>query len=306
MVAVAIVAAGAGAIAAGTSAYAASTQADAAENAANTQAKAADRASEVQRQLYEQSRQDLAPYREVGQRTLGTLQDLAGQYSGGPGLSVNAGLPQPYSPEQFTGQIDLFRDPSYQFRVNEGLRAIEHRAASRGQLQSGNTLKDLTRFGQEAASQEYGNAYQRSLLTNQQRAQLGQQGYGNQLQSNQLGYGRGIDLYGLERQRTIEDQRNRFNQYQMLTNYGVGAAGQQIQANQQLGSQLGENILGRGNALAAGQIGAANAFAGGVQGVAGAGQGALNNYLTLRLLGLGGGGSSTGYGGPAIFGGRDY
>jgi len=264
----------------------ASTQGNAARDAARTQAEAADRAAAIQRQLYEQTRFDLAPYRAEGEYALRQLAQLPGQYSGGPGLQVDPSLPQPYSPEPFTGQIDLLRDPSYQFRVNEGLRAIEHRAASRGQLQSGNTLKDLTRFGQEAASQEYGNAYQRSLLTSQQRAQLGQQGYGNQLQSNQLGYGREIDLYGLERQRTIEDQRNRFNQYQALANYGVGAAGQQVSANQQLGSQLGENALQRGSALSAGQIGAGNAFAGGLQAVGTAGQGALNNYLTLSALGL--------------------
>lgn len=344
-------------------------QGRAAKDAAKIQAGAADRASEVARELYDQTRSDLGPYRAEGEYALRDLARLAQEYSGGPALSADPSLPQtytpepfttdpyapdplttqpfqpdqltgqPYSPAGFTGQVDLFRDPSYQFRVNEGLRAIEHRAASRGQLQSGNTLKDLTRFGQEAASQEYGNAFQRGLvtsqqqaqlgqqgygnqlaanqrqaelgqqgfgnqlavaqqraqlgqqgfanqlLTSQQRAQLGQQGYGNQLQANELGFGRTLDLYGLERQRAIEDQRNRFNQFQALANYGAGAAGQQVQANQQLSGSLGDYTLQRGNALSAGRIGAANAYAAGLQAWGQGLQSDANIGLSLFSLG---------------------
>jgi len=273
-------------IGAGVGLYAANKQSGAAKGAAETQAEAADRALELQRQLYLQTREDLAPYREAGPAALQTLQELAGQYSGGPPLSIDQGLPAPYSPEQFTGQIDLFRDPSYQFRLQEGQRAVERSAASRGQLQSGNTLRDLTRFGQGLASQEYGAAFQRGLLTNQQQAQLGQQGYQNQLQSNQLGYGRQVEQYGLGRERAIGDQRNQFNQYQALANLGGTAAGGQVQANQALAAGGGETLLGRGNALSAGQIAQGNAFAGGLQSLGTAGQSAINNYATLSALGL--------------------
>lgn len=284
------VAAGGAVLGAGASIFSGIQQGNAARSAARTQAGATDRATELQRELYRQTRTDLAPYRGAGESALATLRQIAARYSGGPELTADPALPEPYVPEPFTGEtIDLFRDPSYQFRVNEGLRAIEHRTASRGMLQSGNTLKDLTRFGQEAATQEYQGAYNRALAASQQQAQLGQQGYANQFQSNQAGYNRAIDLYGLRRTRAIEDQRNIFNQYQALANYGSAAASQQAAANQQLGSQVGENILQRGNALSAGQIGAANAFSGGLQGVANTGLGALNNYFLLSSLNQPGG-----------------
>lgn len=45
--------------------------------------------------------------------------------------------------------------PGYQFRVDEGQKAIERSAAARGGLNSGATLKALERFGQNIASDEY-------------------------------------------------------------------------------------------------------------------------------------------------------
>jgi hypothetical protein len=54
-------------------------------------------------------------------------------------------------------------------------------------LQSGGTLKDITRFGQDAASQEYENAFRRYLAERQQKLQpleyrigLGQNAASNQ------------------------------------------------------------------------------------------------------------------------------
>jgi len=62
-----------------------------------------------------------------------------------------------FRPEQLT------TDPGYGFRLSEGLKALERSAAARGGLLSGGTGKALTRYGQEAASQEYGNAFNRGL-----------------------------------------------------------------------------------------------------------------------------------------------
>jgi hypothetical protein len=62
-------------------------------------------------------------------------------------------------------------DPGYQFRMSESMKALERSAAARGILQSGGTLKDITRFGQDAASQEYENAFRRYLAERQQKLQ---------------------------------------------------------------------------------------------------------------------------------------
>ena len=58
---------------------------------------------------------------------------------------------------------DLLKDPGYQFRQDEGAKAIERKGAARGMLQSGRTLQSLSNFSQGLASQEYGQAYGRSL-----------------------------------------------------------------------------------------------------------------------------------------------
>ena len=52
-------------------------------------------------------------------------------------------------------------DPSYQFRLGEGMKALDRQAAARGGLISGGALKAAQRYGQEFASNEFGNAYNR-------------------------------------------------------------------------------------------------------------------------------------------------
>lgn len=56
---------------------------------------------------------------------------------------------------------DALNDPGYQFRTQEGQRQLEASAASKGVLNSGGTLKDITNYGQNAASQEYANVWNR-------------------------------------------------------------------------------------------------------------------------------------------------
>lgn len=56
---------------------------------------------------------------------------------------------------------DFQADPGFEFRMSEGLKALERSAAARGGLLSGGTLKELTRFSQGTASQEFGNAFNR-------------------------------------------------------------------------------------------------------------------------------------------------
>ncbi len=84
-----------------------------------------------QRRQYNQTRSDLAPYREAGafglEQLTGLLQD-----------------PSSY-----------LKDPSYQFQLDEGLRGLTQRAAAGGTLQSGNTLRDIVKFSGGLASTGY-------------------------------------------------------------------------------------------------------------------------------------------------------
>ena len=53
-------------------------------------------------------------------------------------------------------------DPSYNWRFNEGVRAIDRSAAARGALNSGGTLKALANYGQGLASTEFGADFDRN------------------------------------------------------------------------------------------------------------------------------------------------
>ena len=55
-------------------------------------------------------------------------------------------------------------DPSYAWRVGEGINALDRSAASRGSLMSDGTLKALTRYGQDMASQEFNNDFSRNNI----------------------------------------------------------------------------------------------------------------------------------------------
>ena len=203
MVAAAVIAGGA-AIAGGAMASSAS------KKAAKTQAASADRASEIQQENFEQTRKDLMPYKQAGDTS---LSQLMGQMT-----------PDGYFNQTYTGQ-DIYSDPSYQFRLQQGQDAIQSSAAAKGGLLTGATLKALQNYGQDAASQEYGNAYNRFNA----------------------------------------DQTNRYNRLSNLVGIGQNAAAQVGNAGAQTSQAIANNTMAGANALAAGQIGSANAWTNGAQ-----------------------------------------
>jgi hypothetical protein len=77
-------------------------------------------------------------------------------------------------------------DPGYQFALQEGMKGIDRRAAAGGKYASGGTLKDLMRYGQGMANQQYGDYWNRlagmsgvGQTTGSQLGQLGAQTAGN-------------------------------------------------------------------------------------------------------------------------------
>ena len=117
---------------------AAKAQKDAAKNAAQAQKNALAAQAELAK-----------PYVEAGKTALAEYQKLA--------------------PYQSFGMQQFQADPGYGFRMSEGLKALERSAAARGLLQSGGTLKDITRFGQNLANAEYENAFSRYLSEREAR-----------------------------------------------------------------------------------------------------------------------------------------
>lgn len=182
---------------------------DAASSAADSQERAAGRATDAQLQMYNQSRADSAPWRAAGVNALGRLDS---------GLGAGGEYTKTFSPS------DLYSDPGYGFRLDEGRKAIEKSAAARGLLQSGGTLKGLDRYAQDYASNEYTNAFNRFQL----------------------------------------DQSNRFNRNAALAGLGQTAVSQLGAQGTSVANSVGQNMIGAGNANASGYVGAANALSGGL------------------------------------------
>lgn len=92
-------------------------------------------------------------------------------------LGYDVTLAEPFS---FTPSDFDTTDPSYQFRLQEGIDALDASAASRGMVQSGAQQKAITDYGQNMASTEYQNAYNRAGTTydRQQNAMLNMANYG--------------------------------------------------------------------------------------------------------------------------------
>lgn len=197
MVAAAMV--GAAAVGAAGSAYASKQS----SKAAKAQANSADAASQIQWDMYDQTRKDLDPYKQAGATS---LSQLMGQMT-----------PDGYFNQTYTGQ-DIYSDPSYQFRLQQGQDAIQSSAAAQGSLLSGATLKALQNYGQESASQEYSNAYNRFNA----------------------------------------DQTNRYNRLSNLVGVGQNAAAQVGNAGAQTAQAVANNTMQGANALAAGQVASAN------------------------------------------------
>jgi hypothetical protein len=235
-----------------------------AKSAASTQAEAATRAGDLQKQQFEQQMALQEPYRQaglVGQNRLMTLLGLGGQQPtggaggglfGGVGNAVAGAAAGPYVGGDASSadygkyakdfsMADYQADPGYAFRLSEGMKALSHKAGSRGGLVSGTTMKGMQDYIQNSASQEYGNAFNR-YQTNR----------ANQLQP--LG---------------------------SLMSSGQAAASNQAGAAGQYGSNAGNTMMAAGQAIGAGQLGAANTLAGGLGTAASAYQNQTNftNWL---------------------------
>lgn len=93
------------------------------------------------------------PYSQFGLESTNRLATLMGLR---PGEGAGSLMRQPTAAE-------LEMDPGYAFREQQGMQAVNRSAAAQAGLQSGSALKAAQRFGQDLASQEYGNAYNRFM-----------------------------------------------------------------------------------------------------------------------------------------------
>jgi hypothetical protein len=200
-------------------------QAQAARDAAQLQREQFDKVIAEQTRQYDQTREDQRAWREAGVGALGKLNTFGTD-----------------NPDFDMSKFEA--DPGYSFRLSEGMKALQNSAAARGGLISGNAMKGISNYGQESASQEYNNAYNRY---NQNRT------------------------FGL-------------NRLQSLAGVGQTANQNVQQAGQNYATNVGNAYIGQGNAGAEGITGAANARASGYVNGVNALNGAVNNYFNYNKM----------------------
>lgn len=122
--------------------------------AADTQAKAAAEGQEQAYKIFQEQKELQEPFRQAGLTAQNKLLELLG-LGGNVDSSGYGSAMKDFSMEDFQ------TDPGYQFRLSEGMKALENSASARGNLLSGNQLKAITRYGQNVASDEYGRSYDR-------------------------------------------------------------------------------------------------------------------------------------------------
>jgi hypothetical protein len=117
-------------------------------------------------QVYQQGTNALAPYTQAGNPAGTQMNALLGV--GGNQAAADSAF------QQYLGSS------GYQFRLGEGMNALNSGYAGAGVLQSGAAMRGAQEYGQNFASNEFGNYMQ--MLDNQQRlglsATLGQAGLG--------------------------------------------------------------------------------------------------------------------------------
>jgi hypothetical protein len=152
---------------------------------------------------------------------------------------------QAYTP--FTAaDLNATQSPGYAFQLQQGNNALTNAASLSGGMNS-NNLQGLINYNQGAANTDYQQSLANYMSQFQQGNAVNQQNFANLSNLSQTG-----------------------------ANAGQGLGSQSAT----VGSQIGNNIVGAGQATASGQIGVANALTG-------AGSSAYNAYLQSQYLNQG-------------------
>jgi hypothetical protein len=205
----------------------------ASKKASAAQQQAAQDANAAQERMFQRQTELQEPFRQGGLTAQNEIMQLLG--IGGDKTAAGYGsMAKAFGTDQFQ------QDPGYAFRQSEGMKALERSAAARGNLLSGSTLKGVQRFGQDLASQEYQNAFNR---------------------------------YQVERSARLNPLQSLMGSGQSATNVMTSAAGQ-------MGQNEATNLYNAGQARASGYIGSANALTNALGQVAGyASNAPMNNAI---------------------------
>lgn len=201
----------------------------------------------------------LDPYRVTGEEANAQLRNLmapGGEFNRAPTLE------------------ELQLDPGYQFRLQEGMKLLQQSAAARGGALGGGALKEITTYGQGAASQEFQAAFNRFRQTQADR------------------FGRLDTVAGRGRDVASESGKNLMGASEYAGDVKLGAEKYAGDADMDANRFVAGNTIDAAKtkagydtdaaaAIAGGKVGGSNAL---WSGVAGAGNAGTNALLLRNLL----------------------
>jgi hypothetical protein len=160
--------------------------------------------------------------------------DAAGAAGASSGLPGYGDLNRRFTIDDFKANVD----PSYEWRKQQGIDALAASGAAAGNYGSGNMGVALQDYGQNLASTEYQNAYNR----------------------------------------WNQEQANAFNRLATMAGIGQVTATNLGTQGEQAATSIGNSLVNAANALGAGRTGSANAWASGFGNLANYGIGALDRW----------------------------
>ena len=201
----------------------------ASKKAAEAQEEALSKGQASMERMFEKSMETQKPWLEAGARGLSQLESgiESGRFDVSPGQ---------FQADEF--QFDFEADPGYQWRLSEGMKALEGSAAARGGLFSTQTGDRIQDYAQGLAAQEYGDAYRRAR--------------GEYESDRGFDYGSFMDEFNRER----ATKTDKYNRLASLAGVGQTTAGNVASQQMAQGGNLANIAQQRGN------IGAQRAMAG--------------------------------------------
>lgn len=168
----------------GSSVLGAGVSAYSSRKAAKGQERAAREAAAQQEAALARQEELSRPFRETGIEAQNALARMSG-------LGPDTGAADYGMLGRQFGANELAMDPGYGFRLREGMKDLDRRLSAGGRMFSGGALKAGQQYGQELASQEYSNAFNRAMQLRAERANALAGLYGGGLQAT-TGFGQDV------------------------------------------------------------------------------------------------------------------
>jgi len=193
------------------------SQKRAARRAQQEQTNAINRALDLQEKQRAETKLAYTPYTEAGARGVTGFEDRI------------TNLEQPeFDYQQKDFAFDTFSDPGAKYRFDQAQKALEASSAKKGMSLSSGLLKGLQTRGQDMASQEYANSYDRFLKDSAMR------------------YNQATGKY----ERDYGFKKDDIKNFADLTNIGMGANAQVANAGQGSTNAMTSLLSGLGTANA--------------------------------------------------------